>query len=372
MATTKSTRKKSTRKHHAKKGVGNILPNGGVKVPAAPLSGLPAIPPINWLSPGTLLALGLLGGGGFYFGRKFWIDYQRSKATEDLANNPNAQKVLEFYNALHTGPFGWTEDEEKIIATAFTVPKDQWANVVKSYKTIYGEDLVIKINEIMTPEQLTRFNGALNKTYNPNTDPAANQPSNTEKAVTTVVLNTLLPGASLAKNIVDYLGMQNASGKIGAWQKSWVPIYAASLNKQLYARYLKNIPLIKEDYDRTKQFQAGYADKLDLSKIGFGVKLGVGIEKREIKTTTGQSIRLIKVRMGTIKGYEKYAGKNFWIFDELMMLTPSPALNGLGCAACGGQCQGQNLGCGSCSNAAIMPIQPNNAPVYGLGSVQVA
>lgn len=315
MATTKR------KKQYAKKGMGcTKLPDGSAfakgKVPTpAELNGLVDLDGLTKPLIVVFSALAVAFAG--YKGYQWWKEHKKDTATADLQNNTAAQKALAFYNALHT-TFG-TEDEEEVIRLAGTLKPAEWAEVQKVYDSVYGKNLAVEINNLLTPSQFARFTAALQK---------------------------------------------SSKTPVEKWQDSWKEIYAASIGYMVYNRFVSPGTNPTSLYERDA---AGLMKKvLTLTLKQPGIALGTITAKTQ-QTVNGANFNIVKVKLNKIAGYESYQNKEYYIVTTLLMLTKAP-LKGLGCASCGGKCaMAKTLGCSSCS--AMMPIMQSNQE---LGSIQIA
>ncbi len=121
------------------------------------------------------LALGVVALGGV--GIWAYNNYQKKQKTQAASNKYGdgskeglaVQYAGLMKSALYSGWFGWAEDEKSIYATAIKMHKNKvsFKQVANAYRQLYNDELLVRLNKNLKPEELEKFNNALNGKYKP-------------------------------------------------------------------------------------------------------------------------------------------------------------------------------------------------------------
>lgn len=107
----------------------------------------------------NVLFKGALILGVAYFANKALNNSKQNNANDNTFENESNIIANDLYNAGHTGIWGETEDEERIIEIAKSI-KD-FSEVSKSYRTMFGEDLNKELNRWLNVTELAQFKANL-------------------------------------------------------------------------------------------------------------------------------------------------------------------------------------------------------------------
>ncbi len=74
-----------------------------------------------------------------------------------------------FRASMYSGWFGASEDEKAIYATAIKMHENKvsFKQVADAYRQLYGDELLVKINKLLNPEEQDIFTRALDGKYKP-------------------------------------------------------------------------------------------------------------------------------------------------------------------------------------------------------------
>ncbi len=119
------------------------------------------------------LAVGIVAlvGVGVYYYKKKQSEKNVEEASKAYGTNTTKGKAVEyaglFKTALNSGWFGMTENEEALYSAAIKMHQNSvsFGDVSTAYKQLYNEDLLPKINKLLSAEEQAIFNNAINGKY---------------------------------------------------------------------------------------------------------------------------------------------------------------------------------------------------------------
>lgn len=120
---------------------------------------------------GIVVGAGALVGLGYWGYKKWKKDSDIKSAASQYGNGTKEGKAVELagmiYSALHSGWFNATEDEKAIYATAIKMHENgvSMKLVGDAYRKLYRKELVVELNRLLDPDELTLMNNALNGKY---------------------------------------------------------------------------------------------------------------------------------------------------------------------------------------------------------------
>ncbi|MBR8534430.1 hypothetical protein KDU71_02575 [Carboxylicivirga sediminis] len=127
----------------------------------------------------TMKKVGIVVGAGALLGLGYWgyKSYQKKanqkQAARKYGDGSKEGKAVEYagqiYSALHAGWFNMVEDEKSLYKTALEMHKNgvNMRLVGDAYRDLYSKELIMELNRLLKPEELTIFNNALNGKYQP-------------------------------------------------------------------------------------------------------------------------------------------------------------------------------------------------------------
>jgi len=127
----------------------------------------------------TMKKVGIVVGAGALLGLGYWgyKSYIKKANVKQAANKygdgSKEGKAVEYagmmYSALHRGWFNMTEDEKAIYTTAIKMNENgvSMRMVGDAYRKLYSKELVTELNRLLDPDELIKFNNALNGKYKP-------------------------------------------------------------------------------------------------------------------------------------------------------------------------------------------------------------